>query len=82
MNTGGTGEVFMEYVRGLEWLPAALDNQGRPTQTRALATCPNCQTKVSVFVWSLSGGGKRCHGCRALLTSLGAWVKKTEGTRT
>ena len=29
-------------------------------------TCPFCRCDVKAFIWSLSGGGKRCSGCGAL----------------
>ena len=38
-------------------------------------TCPFCGTEVKTYIWSLSGGGKRCP-CGALHGSLGATYKK------
>lgn len=39
---------------------------------RAKCDCPFCGTSFTVFVWSLSGGGKRCPTCRAMFTSSGS----------
>lgn len=33
--------------------------------------CPFCFVRFWAFVWSLSGGGKRCPNCRAMHTSIG-----------
>jgi hypothetical protein len=38
---------------------------------RARCDCPFCGTTFWVFVWSLSGGGKRCPNCRSMFTSYG-----------
>jgi len=56
------------------------DKQKEYTSTRGLAqhgksyiyiTCPFCSTKVRAFIWSLSGGGKKCPECKAIHTSYG-----------
>lgn len=38
-------------------------------RSRGTATCPFCGRDNIVYLWSLSGGGKRCqnHDCRAFL---------------
>lgn len=34
-------------------------------KTRVVLRCPFCKGEVTAYVWSLSGGGKRC-GCGAM----------------
>jgi len=29
--------------------------------------CPWCETSNKVYIWSLSGGGKRCENCKCML---------------
>lgn len=50
---------------------AARDVTGRRTQTTIDAACPFCGAAVTLYVWSLCGGGKRC-ACGAKLYSGGA----------
>lgn len=70
-------DEFRAYVVHGVGLPAALDIQGRPTQTRVRVTCPFCQALTDCYTWSLCGSGKRCAGkCGAMLGSMGAWRKK------
>ena len=39
--------------------------------------CPFCKEKTTAFVWSLSGGGKRCENCKenVLLNSINAFMR-------
>lgn len=39
--------------------------ESRAGKTRVLLSCPFCQGDLWAYVWSLSGGGKRCD-CGAL----------------
>ena len=41
----------------------------RVGRTLVRGTCPFCQTSVEGYLWSISGSGKRCPDCRALLGS-------------
>ena len=35
--------------------------------------CPFCgEKRILVYAWSFAGSGKRCPGCRAMLTPYGA----------
>lgn len=63
-----------ENSRRVDWrsISADIDCMNRPTQTRWIGDCPFCGTEVVAYLWSLSGGGKCCPGCRALLTVTGA----------
>ena len=54
-------------VAGWVELTADLDCMGRASQLRVGADCPFCGCWVAAYLWSLSGGGKRCHGCGAVL---------------
>ncbi len=58
----------------VDWrsISADIDNQGRATQMRWRGECPHCATVVTAYLWSLSGSGKCCPGCGALLTVTGA----------
>jgi hypothetical protein len=42
-------------------------------KTRVLIECPFCRSHSWAFVWSLSGGGKKCEHkpCGAMFTSFG-----------
>lgn len=40
-------------------------------RSRILIRCPFCSTLFSAFVWSLSGGGKKCPHCGAMHGSTG-----------
>lgn len=57
LNAGRTFELF-DFI----------SEMGR---RRASCDCPFCGTRFTVYVWSLSGGGKKCPGCRAMFGSLG-----------
>lgn len=41
-------------------------------------TCPFCGSMVTAYLWSLSGGGKRCPGCGGLHDALGFTHKLRE----
>ena len=34
-------------------------------RSRMLIRCPFCHTETWAYIWSISGHGKRCGGCRA-----------------
>lgn len=40
--------------------------------------CPFCEAVVTAYIWSLSGGGKRCDGCGAMFGTGGDAFKKEE----
>lgn len=40
-------------------------------KSRGFVDCPFCSRKVLVYIWSFSGGGKRCE-CGAKLSRSGA----------
>lgn len=44
-------------------------------RSRCQIICPFCATTCTAYIWSLSGGGKRCPGCRAMHTSWGTTIK-------
>jgi len=35
--------------------------------------CPFCFKRVTAYVWSLAGGGKKCPDCGAIHTSFGSF---------
>lgn len=35
-------------------------------------TCPFCGADTRAYIWSLSGGGKKCNGCKAIHGSIGS----------
>jgi hypothetical protein len=37
-----------------------------------IVACPFCTNHIKAFIWSLSGCGKRCEDCSALMTSSGS----------
>lgn len=39
--------------------------------------CPFCGTVTKAYVWSLTGGGKKCPGCGAIHTGHGMTFRKT-----
>ena len=44
--------------------------------------CPFCHTEVKAYLWSLSGGGKRCPGCGAKHNAYGTtrgWREASDG---
>lgn len=43
-------------------------------RANGIMDCPWCFSSNKVYVWSLAGGGKRCEGCRAMLSSRRAIV--------
>lgn len=49
----------------------------RPSSRIVYIECPFCKDEVKCYVWSISGGGKRC-GCGALLSSTGEAHKMPE----
>lgn len=44
-------------------------------------TCPCCGTKNDVFIWSFSGGGKKCLGCGVQLGHQGAFIELKKMTK-
>lgn len=40
-------------------------------RSRVTIDCPFCSTSFHAYVWSISGGGKKCPGCGAMHTSFG-----------
>lgn len=38
--------------------------------------CPFCNTRVTAYVWSMAGGGKKCPGCGAMHTGFGLTIRK------
>lgn len=48
----------------------AYDERSEMGRTNVQVDCPFCGSQVTVFVWSLAGGGKRCQ-CGALFGSGG-----------
>lgn len=36
--------------------------------------CPFCRTENKVYVWSLSGGGKRCINCKSIIFTTEVWL--------
>ena len=40
-------------------------------RTSVSIECPFCLTRFQAYVWSLSGGGKKCPGCGAMHASFG-----------
>ena len=49
-----------------------------PSSVTLYFDCPFCHTEVKAYLWSLSGGGKRCK-CGAFFARSGAYHWKTEG---
>ncbi len=45
-------------------------------KARFTLECPFCKTNVTAYVWSLSGGGKKCPKCGAIHTPYGSYPKK------
>ena len=43
-------------------------------RSRVLIECPFDKAQFWAYVWSLSGGGKRCPTCRAFHGSTGAYT--------
>lgn len=53
-----------------------LDRRSDFGRTRIQIECPFCKTRFWAYVWSISGGGKKCENksCGAMHTSFGhAW---------
>lgn len=50
-----------------------LDRRSAMGRTRVQIECPFCSTRFWAYVWSISGGGKRCENkaCGAMHTSFG-----------
>lgn len=42
-------------------------------RSRVIIECPFCQTQFAAYIWSISGGGKKCENkkCGAMHTSFG-----------
>lgn len=40
--------------------------------------CPCCGTITEIYIWSFSGGGKKCSGCNVLLGTGGAFIEKSK----
>ena len=55
-----------------------LRKRAEPGRTRVDLRCPFCKATVTAYVWSLSGGGKRCD-CGALAGSGGVFHHFTQG---
>lgn len=49
------------------------DYKGRSEHGRStvILTCPWCNTETEAYIWSLSGGGKKCDGCPSVHGSIG-----------
>lgn len=39
-------------------------------------TCPFCNNDIIAYIWSISGCGKRCDNCGAMLSGNSAYKKK------
>lgn len=46
-------------------------------RTSAVYTCPVCGTETRAFIWSVAGSGKKCSGCKLVLTQVGVWIPNT-----
>lgn len=44
---------------------------GARGRTTVRIRCPFCSTTFQAYVWSISGGGKKCPGCGAMHASFG-----------
>lgn len=60
---------------GVLWGGRTGNQHGRST---ASVTCPCCDNKMEVYIWSFCGGGKRCASCKVLLVPQGVIVPKNE----
>lgn len=57
-------------------------SKGRTEHGRSTVVieCPFCQTKVTAYVWSLAGSGKKCPECGAIHGNYGKSSLKVEIT--
>lgn len=63
------GEINRSANAGREFkLFGFISEMGR---RRAQCDCPFCNARFTVYVWSLSGGGKKCPNCGAMFGSMG-----------
>lgn len=63
-------------IEGLTWWKRE-SSHGR---SKGVVKCPCCDCHTDIYIWSFSGGGKRCSNCNILLGSQGAWISKNEVT--
>ena len=61
-------------VRQVEEALKYNSEHGRST---AVIRCPFCQRKITVYIWSLAGSGKRCD-CGALLCNRNAMIETSK----
>jgi hypothetical protein len=62
----GAVELRPYGIRAIRSAAPGFDRRGNPTQLRSWVRCPFCGETSLVFLWSLSGSGKRC-ACGARL---------------
>ena len=76
--TPGSNAVEERPWKSLAYFP---EENGR---SHHRASCPFCNTMMTVYVWSLRGGGKRCPNpdCRAMLGSHGGAFKLIDDSAT
>lgn len=48
-----------------------LERVSQMGKSRVLIECPFCFATFWAFIWSISGGGKKCHNCGAMHGSFG-----------
>lgn len=60
-----------DHENGREF--AVTDRRSEMGKSRILIRCPFCQTSFWAFIWSISGGGKKCENkaCGAMHVSHG-----------
>lgn len=72
MKKGPTHDDLTQRKGEIETRPYVVKHESleRPSSVVYLIDCPFCQQEVKAYLWSISGGGKRCK-CGALLTRRG-----------
>lgn len=67
---------FGYRIEGLEWWKTKSEH-GR---SKGAVRCPCCEEITDIYIWSFSGGGKRCSNCNVFLGTQGAYLDVSEVT--
>lgn len=56
--------------KGKEWIHRG-GRTSEPGRSSIRIECPFCQETFTAYIWSITGGGKKCPDCGAMHTSHG-----------
>lgn len=69
--------AFGYKIDGLEWWKTT----SKHGKSKGVVKCPCCDGLTDIYIWSFTGGGKRCSNCNVYLGYSGAFVSISETTK-